>query len=75
MAPHFAEEIAVQTLCAIPNSMFLEHLPGSNLRDSEMLLSSYVLRDGYGLPPDKPGHGIEFNWQKLDDLLLDYRSS
>lgn len=65
MAPHFAEEISVQVLSAVKNGIFLEHLPGSNLNDSGVLKSSLRFEDGYAIPPDKPGHGIEFDWEKL----------
>ena len=65
MAPHFSEEIAVQVLCSIRNGIYLEHLPGSNLHDSGMLKNSFILRDGYAIPPERPGHGIEFDLDKL----------
>ncbi|MDT7862744.1 MAG: enolase C-terminal domain-like protein, partial [Saccharolobus sp.] len=65
MAPHFAEEISVQVLSVVKNGIFLEHLPGSNLNDSGVLKSSLRFEDGYAIPPAKPGHGIEFDWEKL----------
>jgi L-alanine-DL-glutamate epimerase-like enolase superfamily enzyme len=71
MAPHFSEEIAVQALCATQNAMLLEHLPGSNLHDSGLLTNSFTLQHGYASPPDKPGHGIVFDWEKLEALTSD----
>ena len=68
MAPHFSEEISVQALCAIRNGMFLEHLPGSNLHDSGFLLRSYSLKDGFGTPPNGAGHGIVFDFEKLEEV-------
>jgi L-alanine-DL-glutamate epimerase-like enolase superfamily enzyme len=65
VAPHFGEEIAVQTLNAVPNALFLEHLRNSNLHDSGVLSSSYRLEGGFAYPPEAPGHGIQFNWEAL----------
>ncbi len=73
MAPHFGEEISVQVLSAIKNSLFLEHLPGSNLNDSGVLASTLKFEDGYAIPPDKPGHGIEFDWEKISKYEVDRR--
>ncbi|WP_338598927.1 mandelate racemase/muconate lactonizing enzyme family protein [Sulfolobus tengchongensis] len=72
MAPHFGEEISVQVLSAIKNALFLEHLPGSNLNDSGVLKSSLKFEDGYAIPPDKAGHGIEFDWEKLSKYQVLY---
>jgi|BEDMetMinimDraft_2_1075160.scaffolds.fasta_scaffold03271_4 L-alanine-DL-glutamate epimerase-like enolase superfamily enzyme len=72
MAPHFAEEISVQVLSAIKNAMFLEHLPGSNLHDSGLLKSSLKIEEGFAIPPDSPGHGIEFDWEKMKKYQIDY---
>ncbi|QGA68120.1 mandelate racemase/muconate lactonizing enzyme family protein [Sulfolobus sp. E11-6] len=72
MAPHFGEEISVQVLSAIKNGLFLEHLPGSNLHDSGVLKSSLTFEEGYAIPPNKPGHSIEFNWEKLSNYQIMY---
>jgi L-alanine-DL-glutamate epimerase-like enolase superfamily enzyme len=70
VAPHFAEEIAVQTSCAARNAILLEHLPGCNLRDSGVLQNSFNIVNGYASPSDKPGHGIVLDWEKLRNFKM-----
>lgn len=70
VAPHFTEEIAIQVLCAAGNSMFLEHLPGSNLRDSGLMKRPFEIRDGYAYPGKEPGSGIDFDWEKLEKFRV-----
>lgn len=70
VAPHFAEEIAVQVLCAIDNAIFLEHLPGSNLRDSGLMKDPFRIEKGYAYPGREPGNGINFDWEKLEKFRV-----
>ncbi|BBD73434.1 mandelate racemase [Sulfodiicoccus acidiphilus] len=72
VAPHFGEEISVQVLSAVRNAMFLEHLPGSNLNDSGLLRKGLRFEEGYALPPDGPGHGLEFDWDRLKSYQVKY---
>jgi L-alanine-DL-glutamate epimerase-like enolase superfamily enzyme len=70
VAPHFTEEIAIQVLCATPNALFLEHLPGSNLRDSGLMKEPFEIKDGYAYPRKEPGNGIDFKWEKLEKYMV-----
>lgn len=62
VATHFADEIHVHLLCAIPNAMYLEH---HAYRLDDYLINPLVLKDGYAIMPDAPGHGVYFDETKL----------
>jgi L-alanine-DL-glutamate epimerase-like enolase superfamily enzyme len=60
---HGAHDVTVQLLAACPNRSYLEaHGFGLERYIAEPL----VLTDGSALAPDRPGHGIEFDWRGLD---------
>lgn len=61
IAPHFLMELQVQLAAAVPNGIFVEHIP----QLSPVLEEKLVLNDGYFTPPARPGHGILFNHEKL----------
>jgi L-alanine-DL-glutamate epimerase-like enolase superfamily enzyme len=52
----------VHLLAACPNRSFLE-IHGFGLE--RYLADPLVLRDGNAIAPDRPGHGIAFDWQGL----------
>ncbi|MDH2905123.1 MAG: mandelate racemase/muconate lactonizing enzyme family protein [Methanomassiliicoccales archaeon] len=70
VAPHFCEEIAIHTLCASDSALFLEHLPGSNLRDSGLLKKQFSISRGIAFPPGDPGHGVLFDWEKMEKFRV-----
>jgi L-alanine-DL-glutamate epimerase-like enolase superfamily enzyme len=60
---HGAHDVTVQLLAACPNRSYLEaHGFGLERYVAEPL----VLDEGFALAPDRPGHGIAFDWQDLD---------
>jgi len=62
---HGAHDITVHLLAAVPNRSFLEaHGFGLDQYISEPL----QIRDGYALAPDRPGHGITFDWKSLEKI-------
>lgn len=65
VATHFADEIHVHLLCAIPNAMYLEH---HAYRLDDYLINPLVLKDGYAIMPDVPGHGVYFDETKLTPI-------
>ncbi|HWE62652.1 MAG TPA: mandelate racemase/muconate lactonizing enzyme family protein [Chloroflexota bacterium] len=71
MAPHFVAELHVHLLCAIPNALILEYLPWFDALVEEPL----VVHDGLFAPPDRPGHGIRFDRERLAPFLVHRWSS
>lgn len=62
---HGAHDITVHLLAACPNRAFLEaHGFGLDRYIAEPL----VIEDGCAMAPDRPGHGITFDWQGLEAL-------
>jgi L-alanine-DL-glutamate epimerase-like enolase superfamily enzyme len=62
---HGAHDVTVHLLAAVPNASYLEaHGFG---------LDSYIaeplhIEKGFATPSDRPGHGIEFDWNGLESL-------
>lgn len=62
---HGAHDVTVHLLAACPNRSFLEaHGFGLNRYIAEPLR----IEEGVAIAPDRPGHGIEFDWAGLDRL-------
>jgi L-alanine-DL-glutamate epimerase-like enolase superfamily enzyme len=59
---HGAHDITVHLLAACPNRSYLEaHGFGLDRYITEPL----AIREGFALAPDRPGHGVEFDWTAL----------
>ena len=62
---HGAHDITVHLLAACPNRSYLEaHGFGLDRYIAEPLR----IEDGFAIAPDRPGHGIEFDWKRLEPL-------
>lgn len=62
---HGAHDVTVHLLAACPNRSYLEaHGFGLERYIAEPL----VIEEGVAIAPDRPGHGIAFNWQGLARL-------
>jgi L-alanine-DL-glutamate epimerase-like enolase superfamily enzyme len=62
---HGAHDVTVHLLAACPNRSYLEaHGFGLDRYIAEPLR----IQDGVALAPDRPGHGIEFDWQGLEGI-------
>lgn len=62
---HGAHDITVHLLAAVPNRSYLEaHGFGLDRYIAEPL----VLQDGCAIAPERPGHGIAFDWTALDQI-------
>ena len=60
---HGAHELHVHLLAAVPNAAYLEvHAFGLG----HFMAQQMEMKDGMAIAPDRPGHGIEFDWQALD---------
>jgi L-alanine-DL-glutamate epimerase-like enolase superfamily enzyme len=62
---HGAHDVTVHLLAAVPNRSYLEaHGFGLDRFIGEPL----AIREGLAIAPDRPGHGIEFDWKGLDGV-------
>jgi L-alanine-DL-glutamate epimerase-like enolase superfamily enzyme len=62
---HGAHDVTVHLLAAAPNRSYLEaHGFGLDRYIAEPL----VIEDGLAVAPERPGHGVEFDWTALDRL-------
>lgn len=60
---HGAHDITVQLLAACPNRSYLEaHGFGLDAYVEQPL----VIRDGHATAPERPGHGVAFDWDRLE---------
>lgn len=66
VCPHFLMELHLPLCCAVPNSRWLEYIPQLDLVTTEEIR----IENGRAIPSDKPGLGIEWDWQALDRLVV-----
>jgi len=59
---HGVDELAVHLLAAIPNASYLER---HAFRIDDFLQEPFTYRDGHLEVPQRPGHGVIFNLEKL----------
>lgn len=61
---HGVHDLHVHLLAAVPNASFLEaHGFGLEL----FLREPLKIEDGFATAPDRPGHGVEFDWDRLHE--------
>jgi L-alanine-DL-glutamate epimerase-like enolase superfamily enzyme len=60
---HGAHDITVHLLAAAPNRSYLE-AHGFGL--DRYIAQPLRIEDGFAIAPDRPGHGIEFDWKGLE---------
>jgi L-alanine-DL-glutamate epimerase-like enolase superfamily enzyme len=65
LAPHFMMELSGQLLCCLPNAHILESIDGGSLTDLQALAKPIRIEDGWFTPPERPGHGILFDRDRL----------
>ncbi len=65
---HGAHDITVHLLAAVPNRSYLE-AHGFGLDD--YIEEPVRIVDGKALAPDRPGHGVVFDWPALEKLRAD----
>jgi L-alanine-DL-glutamate epimerase-like enolase superfamily enzyme len=66
VAPHFLMELHVSLCCAVPNALYLEHIP--QLR--AVTRAEMAVVDGAGVPSNEPGLGIDWDADALDALRV-----
>jgi L-alanine-DL-glutamate epimerase-like enolase superfamily enzyme len=62
---HGVHDLHVHLLAAVPNASFLE-AHGFGLE--RFMAEPLRIRDGIALAPERPGHGVELDWQGLEAL-------
>ncbi|PUA18888.1 mandelate racemase/muconate lactonizing enzyme family protein [Glaciimonas sp. PCH181] len=61
VCPHFLMELHVSLCAAVPSATWVEYIPQlDDLTDSRIRIEQ-----GHALPPDEPGIGISWNWQRI----------
>jgi L-alanine-DL-glutamate epimerase-like enolase superfamily enzyme len=66
VAPHVSPELSITVAAAVPNSVFVEYIP----QMEPLLKRPLTRRDGYGIPCDAAGHGIEFDAEALQRFTV-----
>jgi L-alanine-DL-glutamate epimerase-like enolase superfamily enzyme len=62
LTTHGIQEMHVNCLAAIPNASLLEiHA----FRVDDFLIHPLEIKDGYAYASDRPGHGVEMDWEKI----------
>jgi len=62
VCPHFLMELHVSLSAAVPNGAWVEHIPQLD----DLTSSRMTMRDGYAVPPDEPGLGIEWDFAAIE---------
>jgi L-alanine-DL-glutamate epimerase-like enolase superfamily enzyme len=65
LTSHGAHDIAVHLLAAVPNRSYLE-AHGFGL--DRYIAHPLRIAEGNAMAPDRPGHGVEFDWDALEAL-------
>ncbi|MEM8947067.1 MAG: mandelate racemase/muconate lactonizing enzyme family protein [Planctomycetota bacterium] len=68
---HGVHELHVHLLAAVPNASLLE-AHGFGLE--KYIVSPVVINEGWAIAPDRPGHGVEFDWDRLESFRVDSHS-
>jgi L-alanine-DL-glutamate epimerase-like enolase superfamily enzyme len=67
VAPHYLMELHVSLAAAVPNARWVEHIPQLD----EFLHTRMTVDDeGYAVPPETPGVGIDWDWQAIEKRLI-----
>jgi L-alanine-DL-glutamate epimerase-like enolase superfamily enzyme len=65
LAPHHKMELSGQLLCCLPAGHLVEDLEGMSLTELGALRRAIRVEDGLYRPPQMPGHGLEFDFDRL----------
>jgi len=67
VAPHFLMELHVSLAAAVPNALYVEHIP--QLRS--ITRDSLQISNGVAVAPDTPGIGIDWDFEKIHHLKVE----
>ena len=66
VCPHFLMELHLPLVCAVQNAKWLEYIPQLDSITNEQM----QIKDGYAVPSDRPGLGIDWDWSEIGKLQL-----
>lgn len=66
VAPHFLMELHVSLAAAVPNALYVEHIPQLRRLTSREI----EIVDGHAVAPTTPGLGIAWDRDALEDLRV-----
>ena len=66
ICPHFLMELHVSLCAAVPNARWLEYIPQLD----DLTTSRIRIEEGYAVPPETAGIGIEWDWKRIAALQL-----
>jgi len=64
---HGVHDLTIHLLAAVPNKSFLE-VHGFGL--DNYIKRPFQVQEGFATAPDDPGHGVDFDWEKLEKHRL-----
>ncbi|WP_310619856.1 mandelate racemase/muconate lactonizing enzyme family protein [Flexibacterium corallicola] len=65
VSPHFLMELHLPLVCAVPNGRWLEYIP----QLTPITKSSVSIKEGHAYPSAVAGHGIEWDWEAIEQVL------
>ena len=68
---HALEILNLHCCCAISNCEFFELLYPLSYVDFGIKNEIYIDEEGYAHPPKTPGHGVDFDWDFIDDCTIE----
>jgi L-alanine-DL-glutamate epimerase-like enolase superfamily enzyme len=68
---HALEIVNLHCCCAMANCEFFELLYPLSYVDFGIENEIHIDDDGYAHPPQTPGHGVEFDWDFIDDCTVE----
>jgi L-alanine-DL-glutamate epimerase-like enolase superfamily enzyme len=67
VAPHFLMELHVSLAAAVPNALYVEHIPQLRAITAE----ETRIADGHAVPPQGPGIGIAWDREAIEKMRVD----
>jgi L-alanine-DL-glutamate epimerase-like enolase superfamily enzyme len=66
VCPHFLMEIHVNLACAIPNGLYVEHIPQLRM----ITKTEIAIETGFALASNEPGLGIDWDFDAIDRMRV-----
>lgn len=66
VAPHFLMELQVSLAAAVPNALYVEHIP----QLTRLITHGMEIADGYAVAPGEPGIGIAWDFDAIDKMRV-----
>ncbi len=66
VAPHFLMELHVSLAAAVPNALYVEHIP----QLSRLTTHGMEIADGHAVAPSEPGIGIAWDFDAIENMRV-----